>query len=439
MTLLIYFLLALNVLVPAVVVARACFFRNGIEFNHILMFSIGYLFYWIAPVGIGEARLFQDEVKFWYNVFDAITPETLALYLTVTLLCYLSFCFGSFWGWRRQARTQRPRRHIFFDARLMDIFLVFGLIYAAVYAVVLRDQFFHGYLNFIPTVKSTSPRGSFTAASIFLLSLAFLYSTKRAENMTGSPSVRRLLLNRFFICYFLVDFLVFSMGSRLYVISGLVMLLVFWSCYFHRISRKKTAITFLTLIALAGFAGAVRLSGPVDPKFIALGLLEEPLFVGFSLTHFLQANTMELIRFPIFLLGNLLNLVPSALLPNKTSLLLNPGDYGFEYFSPLGGTNSFWSFMINFGVLGTMGFLFLTGWFYSYLRYSDRTLLHRTLYVMLTGWLGFTFFRDDFSIGLVKSMLQFSVIVPIFVVILLQLASIYLRDLRKPAEATGQG
>ncbi len=114
-------------------------------------------------------------------------------------------------------------------------------------------------------------------------------------------------------------------------------------------------------------------------------------------------------------------------------MLLNPKDYGFPLFSPLGATNSFYSFMINFGVFGTIVFLFLMGWLLSLLRGRDRNLLSRVIYVMLSGWIGFTFFRDDFSISLVKSMLQFSILVPGLLVVSLQLVSGFLRDLRRPA------
>ena len=437
LTPLLFFLLALNLILPIAVGAFAAVKRDGIEVNHLLIFSFGYVFYWILPIGIGLLHLFPEEpgMSLWYQVFDAVSPNTLAVYLVLTLCCFLAFWGGSLWGRSVTARRPHPFRPLFFYTPLLDIFLVFGLMAAAVFGMTLRDQFFHGYADFVSDALNTG-RSSFTAASVFLLSLAFLYSAKqnetRKQNETGNEkqSVRELFWNRYFILYFLVAFLVLSMGGRLYFISSIVMLLIYWSSYFRRIPKKTGLITFVALAGAAGLVGTLRMNGPLNLSSILFGLLAEPLFTSFTLTNFLRAGEFQLLRFPIFLLSDFLNLVPSVLLPTKTALLANPEDYGFSVFAPLGATNSFFSFMINFGVVGTIAVFFLIGWFYSYLRQSDHTLLHRVLYVMLSGWLGFTFFRDDFSISVIKSMFQFSVALPLLMVIALQLLSVYLRGLK---------
>jgi len=43
--------------------------------------------------------------------------------------------------------------------------------------------------------------------------------------------------------------------------------------------------------------------------------------------------------------------------------------------------------------------------------------LPATFYIMCTGWLAFTFFRDPFSISIVKAMFEDSIILPTLIVI----------------------
>jgi hypothetical protein len=73
----------------------------------------------------------------------------------------------------------------------------------------------------------------------------------------------------------------------------------------------------------------------------------------------------------------------------------------------------------------------------GYLRARDGNLLHRVFWIMLTGWIGFTFFRDPFFISIVKSMFEFSFAVPLLIVIAIQMLSLALRaTLRPPLPAT---
>ncbi len=83
---------------------------------------------------------------------------------------------------------------------------------------------------------------------------------------------------------------------------------------------------------------------------------------------------------------------------------------------PLGGLNSFVSFDLNFGVGGSAIFLFLWPIPFRYLKSRPTNTLFATMYVMSSGWLAFTFFRDPFSISLVKAILQDSILMPALVV-----------------------
>src|SRR4029077_19095403 len=79
------------------------------------------------------------------------------------------------------------------------------------------------------------------------------------------------------------------------------------------------------------------------------------------------------------------------------------------------GVNSFFSFMVNFGALGTMVFLFLFSFGMGFLKSRRGSILARAMYCMISGWLLISFFRNPFEVSLVKDIFQMSIVVPAFV------------------------
>jgi hypothetical protein len=87
-------------------------------------------------------------------------------------------------------------------------------------------------------------------------------------------------------------------------------------------------------------------------------------------------------------------------------------------YQPLGGLSSFVSLNLNFGIIGSALFLFLWPIPFRYLKSRLSNTLYATMYVMCSGWLAFTFFRDAFSISLVKAIFQDSIVIPLVIVAL---------------------
>src|ERR1035438_7139830 len=85
--------------------------------------------------------------------------------------------------------------------------------------------------------------------------------------------------------------------------------------------------------------------------------------------------------------------------------------------------HSFVSFNLNFGVLGTGVFWLLLPMAFRYLKARSSSTLLATMYIMCSAWMAFTFFRDPFSISLVKAIFQYSILIPIGVVALGRLLS----------------
>src|SRR2546423_10442255 len=173
----IWLLLVLNVAIPVRLVWRRCISHAGIEFNHLLLFSLGFLVYWIVPILVGVTRSYNSEpvMGLWYQIFDQIPQEKLVQYLVICPCLYLSFYFGSALGDRK---TRTPYCSIVFDRRMLNGFLIIGIIAAGIFAFILRGELFRGYTSI---VEEFGLRGTFTACSLFLLALAVLYSTKSEE------------------------------------------------------------------------------------------------------------------------------------------------------------------------------------------------------------------------------------------------------------------
>ena len=434
MTWLILLLLLCDIAIPAVFVVQSCASRGRLEFNHVLLFSLGFVVYWIVPIAVGQSGLFASApvMDVWYGLYRKIPEATRTLYLLMCLGAYGAFVAGTVLCRRLRPGTYTVSRPIFFDRRPLNFFLGLGVLAAAVYAVQLRGDFFRGYTSG-DVYSNVGARGSFVAISVFLLSLAFLYSLKKQEKQPDL-SFRQAVSHYFFAVYFAAAILVLSLGGRLYLFSSLLMLLVYYTVYFQKIAYRPFFLVVLSGLLLSGLVGTLRLGAGFSFSEVLFNLAAEPLFNSISLLQFLVDGRLDLVNAPIFLLGDFINLIPTALFPGKSAFLLSPDDYGYHVFSPLGSLSTFFSFMINFGILGTMLFMFVLAFGLQLLRSRGRSLLSKTIYVMVSGWLATTFFRDPFSISLVKSIFQYSILFPAIVVFSAGLVTYYLVEPPRAAE-----
>jgi hypothetical protein len=146
---------------------------------------------------------------------------------------------------------------------------------------------------------------------------------------------------------------------------------------------------------------------------VVSNLAAEPVFTSFSLVSFLSSNHLPWIEFPRFLIVDFLNLVPSAVLANKQDYLLDPTKAGFSFVSPFGAMSSWVSFIINFGLAGTAVVMTFIGFFLRRLLMNANSPIFKTQYLMCSAFLVFTFFRDPFSVSLVKTFFEFSIVMPL--------------------------
>jgi hypothetical protein len=433
-------LLLCNALAVACCVWRCSVRRGLMQVDHVVLYSIGFVGYWLMPIAVGSIGYLREtrEMRPWFVLYDAVPSGTIVLYLVLCFLTYLSFIFGHVVCGRVAARPVSPRRLWEFSPNLLNLLFLPALAIATAFTVSLRSELFVGYQGSI--YEDFGWRGSFTASTLALLAIAIIDVVQREHRQGRAPSALAILTNRFVLGYLVFGVLLLSMGARLYFATSLLMYIVYRSVFHRRIPVSRVIALGVVMATLAGVVGVVRLGGSTTVTQLVINLFSEFLYTSFSLINFLQTGTMELVNVPKFLVSDFINLIPTVLLPNKAALLLNPNDYGYSVYMPFGALHSFFSFTINFGVLGTLPVMFAFGYGLRWLQINGHLVLLRTLYVMLSSWMAFTFFRDPFATSIVKNMFEFSVLVPTMIIVALHVATVATRR-AGPAvvAATGQG
>ena len=404
-------LLAANILVPAIATYWACFSR-GVEVNHVATFTFGYLFYWILPIVVGAYQVlsYNPSMKVFYDIFDQVPPSTLHTYLTISLCCYLFFVLGHVTSRKLRYRLIEKYANLHYDSRLLAMHLLLGVAACAVYAYLIRSQLFKGYT--VTKENADTFGGTFASWCNFLECVALIYTVNLQAKFRYTATFRRVLLNTYMLAALFALLLDLSLGQRHFLLTFAVMLVVYRSVFFERLQFRSALLLFAVGLGAAGTAALMR-------STINFTLLEiicaEPLFTSLALVYFLREARFPFIRFPYLLLGDLLSIVPSALMPNKFTLIPSVSDAGVPLFNPLGTVHSFLSFLANFGVFGSFGVFFLLGFALNLIKSGTRVPLLRVIYIMLSAQLAFTLWRDDFSLSFVKSMLEFSILIPVMI------------------------
>ena len=403
----------LCLIVPVVYAIRRSYDRGKVEINHVTLFTAGFLAYWMLPIGIALTLNSQVGDTLGGGLMDLYAGvRNMGEYLIVCELLYFSFLAGDVLGRRQKVRSLGKLRPI--SETILFLFCALGSSIAAIAMFAARHLLLKG--TYVED-QNLQERGLVAASCIFLFIPAVIHIVQ-----TRPSSLKHLLFNRYMIFFWPTNLILFFSGSRLYFISFLLMLVVYWTGFTHRLRAARIAAFFLGAILLMGIVGAYRSGGSGDHSIIA-NLLAEPMFTSFSLVSFLGSHNFYLWKFPIYLGSDLINLVPSAIFPGKISLMKEiPGVY-----SPFGAMNSFVSFQYNFGIFGTAIFMFLLSYVLARMR-RRLDLWPRVAYVLTSGWLPLAFFRDPFSVSLVKDILEFSLLLPAVVIVICRLVVWAVRD-----------
>jgi hypothetical protein len=411
-------------LLPAVYAWRHSVDRGRIRIDHVALFSLGFIFYWVTPIACGFFLRAEDMPLAWAALFDL---RWIGPYLIAIVALYAAFMAGDrcgAWIYRpKMCRAKMFRAKLCRPKTLRPRSLspqILGLFSGGAFLILLAEIAAHREELLAPYTTEVSlqiARGNVTAWVVLLGSILLL-------RLSSHPRFTVLMLPFAAGAIFLV-----LIGSRLYVASFVLMFGVFRSLYICPFSKKQIIFAAASLAALFGTVGALRVNSSIADA--GVNLLLEPVLTSISLVYFLGNDHLIWLAAPKYLLSDFSNLIPSALFPGKAALIQAP-----EVFSPLGALHSFVSFSFNFGLIGTAAFMFLLPVGLRWIKARDGSPLYRTMYVMLSGWLAFTFFRDPFSVSLVKTMFQHSILLPAAMVAFIRLAELAGQGV-VPAQAGG--
>lgn len=423
---LVIFLLIVNIVLPFFIMLISSIKKGLIEINHVTLFSFGFLYYLVLPILVGVNGWFIDKpaMENWFAIFNGINDEKLSLYLFIINLMYLSFIIGSISIEKKKysyIEKNKTMKNFYFSNKILNLFMIVLIVLTIFFIVKLRTYFFEGYTNTSNLLGSE--KGSFIAFSLVIFSFSIIYSSKKNQHVSlNNEKVKfsELILNKFFLLYLFVSFLVLSMGGRLYFASGVFSILVYKSVFYSKIEIKKFLIFVLLFSISMGGIGVYRGTTSTSNfsfSTIFFNLFQEPLYTSFSFLSFIQNNDLELFKIPKFLLSSFINLIPSFVLPSKLDYVLLPSEFGYYVYNPLGAFSLFVSMMINFGILGSCFVLYFFGRIMSRLKYRSNSILSKTCYVMISGFLAFTFYRDGFETSIIKNIFEFSILSPIVIII----------------------
>lgn len=369
----------------------------GVEVNHVTLFTFGFLFYWVLPIAVGQiASTFAGDM--WSDLFG--TASFASKYLLAALVSYAAFAAGDLIACRMLRPVFRQPTKLSETGLMICLAPAIPLAVITVYAY--RDLLFETYGRDIPAERA---RGTVSAFVILFGVIALLYICDHSKR-----KIRQLVTSSFVLPFIAGSIFMLLLASRIYVVSFVLIFVVFGSCFLRRFQMKSLVLGTIFVAAASGIIGALRVGLTIADG--AANLILEPMMTSFSLIYFLRYEPIAWIHFPKYLISDFINLIPTALFPGKADLM----EFPFVY-QPGGATHSFVSFNYNFGLIGTFVFMFVLPIGLRWLRMRGSLQLARVSYSMVSGFLAFTFFRDPFSVSLVKGMLQFSILLPSFIVL----------------------
>ena len=393
-------LLLIGLLFPCWYGYRRSVSAGRVEINHVTTFTFGFLFYWMTPLAV---RIWISRVDFpmasvWIDLFRPQLIEPYALSCVVLYFCFAAgdaLAIRILRGSSATAGPKIPRPAL-------------SLVTLAGFLLMLYSAYFERAYLFRPAAPGTMrvgvARGAVTSCMVLLATVALMFTIEHPE-----VSWRKRLLSPYFLAPMTGASVMILLGSRLYVASILLMFAIYQTNLRRRFKLKTVIAAALVFALIFGAIGTWREGSSATGAYFNVFL--EPMLGSLSLVHHLRYKGIAWINEPTQLISDFKNLIPTVLMPDKFKALKKPDAY-----RPLGGLHSFVSFNLNFGIVGTAIVLFLLPIGFRYLKSRFPRTLPATFYIMCTAWLGFTFFRDAFSISIVKAMFEDSILIPTAIV-----------------------
>ena len=395
-------LLLVNIIIPVFYAVHKGVGKGKVRINHTVCFSFGFVYYWVLPIVF--FRYFPDINDVYYqnimSMYQAMKNNNLFFYLISILLIYCAFMAGTSVHWNHTNRKISEFKLKFRMEKVCFAFMFFLFLFA-----VFKNRYilFSGYLSEMERQFA----GMFSAILLMICAGTLLHIVYSSEErfLKGIKSF-------WFVLFLVIAVTLLSTGGRLYVVSGIVAFLCLYTVFYHPI--KIQHLIRIAILGMGGMAiwGYLRIGGKNAILLNSIYyLVTEPIYDAYSLVKYLSSYQIALFHIPVSLSSSFLNLVPTIIFPKKTDYIVSYEKLEYYINAPLGGVSSFASFNIDFGLIGSMIFIFLlSAWLQKIAKRNGK--VWKVIYAMICSSLMFTFFRDPFSVSIVKYMFEYSFLVP---------------------------
>jgi hypothetical protein len=354
--------------------------------DHRVLFLFGYLFYLITPVIVGSANLFSGYpgVELFQGFFKMIPSAKLRAYFLITLAFLPAFYLGHFvFSLIKPYKTSIQQFEATATTGGITVIGFILCVVLIVFTYLSRNSLLAGYKTY--DIGARGKMSTLLMVFNFFLLYQLISKQKLSAFIIAGTAINAVLL--------------LSMGGRLYVIQTLLVLVIYKTSFASkRWQKKRLLVLALVGFLIGGFLGLWRMKTSFSVDKAVYSFLAEPVFTWFSTSTFLISNDIPWFNFPSNFITSFLNLVPNTVISTK-AYVVSPKAMGFIYDSPLGADSVWSTLVINFGSIGSIMFMFLTGFLLNFLRHlSEGRRFWSVYYILVCGMLPFQVFRDGFYI-----------------------------------------
>ncbi|EMI64582.1 O-antigen polysaccharide polymerase Wzy [Leptospira noguchii] len=383
------------------------------EIDHNFLIVLGFIYYWYLPFiayemnGLEQPLL--DSYGFVLESYERVSYEAKVWYLITSLLLILSFLLGEIIFRKQSHKWNLLKKQYDFSKAPIQLFFYGLVLFGIISLKYMLPILFRGY-----SAVSEWPlqRGWFISVNVSLIVLFCIHASSRVDlyDISGKWKDRvRIFLNQYLIISILFGFLMYSTGNRGYLTLSVISILLILQRVLKSFKFTQVLITICGMVIFNSIWGIIRAQNSVNFFKIIQYFFMEPGYVGMTLIYHLIRNEFSFIEFPIPLLGNIIGMIPSIIFPEKFKYIQAVTEMGKPISVFQGTTHNYVELMANFGLIGSMIFMFLLSLGLNFLKRNESL---SGIYIAICSFLPFFFFRD-LPNTLIKYIFEFTIILSI--------------------------
>lgn len=391
----------------AVVLARFLWAERRYRVTYVDLFNVGFFVYVSLPLlfAISEQLRVLPLVEHWQALVLGLSSTRFSWLIWFAPVCWIAFELGVGLGLlltpRLATHSGQVRQHPLVVNSTICILGGLLTLYSLAHIFRYRALLFAGYSD---PEYSQAARGPLQLAMLLIFYL-LAFGIERRDR------VSRRVLWLLGGAALLIAAASLSMGTRQGLVTVMLATAVFVSTLFGGVRRGTFVLIAGVLVTLLAFVGVWRL-GAGQGMLVTAAF--EPMGTFISALTMVSFNDIPALAVPDELAIGLLNLIPTALWPDKLEYMSRFAP-DLTFVAPLGAQHLFVSLVSAFGWVGSLAFLLASG--VCLQLFSARCVATRTTgsYAIVAAVFAMDIWRNPLSITLVKICLQAAFLWPIAV------------------------